>query len=285
LTVALLQSPNLPTALARQIREDLEGFQECVDLTPTLNYSERLMFLDAALRVTKHRTAQGWEEDEIYNLPITVDANVVLQVGNSWYDRIVKAASMPDRAKRKAELKALNDEFLKELENGKSELFGAAFNRTARSRIFANLILLTMMPSLDAITRSEDHDATNYQLAKLAACLRIYHADHGKYPMTLESLVPDLMPAVPLDPYSGKPFIYKRCEEGYLLYSVSANGTDDGGDDSGEPIIDGEWLSPESWSEFTAPDFLDADIVIRVPLPPPPPLKLPTKPAPDDAKP
>lgn len=86
------------------------------------------------------------------------------------------------------------------------------------------------------------------------------------------------MPAVPLDPFSGEPFIYKRCDKGYLLYSVGANGTDDDGDDFGEPIVDGEWLSPEIWSNFSAPDFFDSDIVIRIPLPPLPPLELPFQP-------
>jgi len=41
------------------------------------------------------------------------------------------------------------------------------------------------------------------QLALLA-----YRADHGKYPATLADLVPDYLPFVPIDPYSGREFEY-----------------------------------------------------------------------------
>jgi hypothetical protein len=34
---------------------------------------------------------------------------------------------------------------------------------------------------------------------------------------------------VPIDPYSGKPFIYSRDGDGFLFYSVGPNGLDEGG--------------------------------------------------------
>ena len=44
-----------------------------------------------------------------------------------------------------------------------------------------------------------------------------------------ESLVPDYLAAVPIDPYSGRPLVYRRTGDGYLLYSVGLDGVDDGG--------------------------------------------------------
>ena len=35
--------------------------------------------------------------------------------------------------------------------------------------------------------------------------------------------------AGPCDPFSDRPLVYRRQADGYLLYSVGANGTDDGG--------------------------------------------------------
>ncbi len=37
------------------------------------------------------------------------------------------------------------------------------------------------------------------------------------------------MKAIPIDPFSDKPLVYKRTEDGFTLYSVSENLTDDGG--------------------------------------------------------
>jgi hypothetical protein len=50
--------------------------------------------------------------------------------------------------------------------------------------------------------------------------LRMYHLDHGQFPERLEDLVPDYLPAVPEDPFSGHPLVYRRQADGYVLYSV-----------------------------------------------------------------
>ncbi len=50
-----------------------------------------------------------------------------------------------------------------------------------------------------------------------------------RYPERLEELVPSLLPEVPLDPFSGKPLIYRLSGDGILIYSVGSNGRDDGG--------------------------------------------------------
>jgi hypothetical protein len=41
--------------------------------------------------------------------------------------------------------------------------------------------------------------------------------------------VPAFLPAVPVDPFSGEPLVYKPSAADYLLYSVDANRKDDGG--------------------------------------------------------
>jgi len=65
--------------------------------------------------------------------------------------------------------------------------------------------------------------------------LERYRCAHGEYPATLDELVPTALESLPLDPFSGAPFRYQRVpatEEGddsFLLYSVGADGKDDGG--------------------------------------------------------
>lgn len=58
------------------------------------------------------------------------------------------------------------------------------------------------------------------QLALAAIGLERYRLRHGRYPERLEELVPDILPAVPVDFGDGKPLRYKRAGEKYELWSV-----------------------------------------------------------------
>jgi hypothetical protein len=52
---------------------------------------------------------------------------------------------------------------------------------------------------------------------------------HGHWPGSLVPLVPDFLPAVPLDPLDGQPLRFRRLEDGVVVYSVGLDGKDDGG--------------------------------------------------------
>lgn len=56
-----------------------------------------------------------------------------------------------------------------------------------------------------------------------------YQAEHGTYPERLEQLVPEILTAVPEDPFGDEPLKYRRAGAGYVLYSVGADGRDNGG--------------------------------------------------------
>jgi len=59
--------------------------------------------------------------------------------------------------------------------------------------------------------------------------IRRFHDERGAWPDRLEQLVPTYLPAVPLDPNSEQPLIYRQTGSGFLLYSVGADRHDDGG--------------------------------------------------------
>lgn len=76
-------------------------------------------------------------------------------------------------------------------------------------------------------------------LLSALAVLR-YARDKGVYPPTLDALVAEgYMSVLPLDPYSGGPFGYRRTGDAFLLYSWGENLVDDGGqqgtDRNGKP--------------------------------------------------
>jgi hypothetical protein len=62
--------------------------------------------------------------------------------------------------------------------------------------------------------------------------LESFRLQTGAYPGTLDALVPSHLPALPPDPHSGRPFVYRPTpgvEPGYVLYSIGPDGVDDGG--------------------------------------------------------
>jgi len=65
-------------------------------------------------------------------------------------------------------------------------------------------------------------------------CLRIlnaagaFHDKNDRQPTVLDDL--ELPAEATLDPFNGKPLVFHATEAGWLIYSVSQNGTDDGGD-------------------------------------------------------
>ncbi len=65
--------------------------------------------------------------------------------------------------------------------------------------------------------------------ARAGLACRIFKSRSGQYPETLEALVPDLLKKVPTDPFTGKPLVYRREGEGFIVYSLGSNQKDDGG--------------------------------------------------------
>lgn len=56
-----------------------------------------------------------------------------------------------------------------------------------------------------------------------------YRMHHGTWPASWEQLTPTFLPAVPLDPFTGKPLVLKRLSDGLVIYSLGINRTDEGG--------------------------------------------------------
>jgi hypothetical protein len=89
------------------------------------------------------------------------------------------------------------------------------------SRILVPVCFVPRMKTAEGIA--------SVRLMQAAMVLRSYQAEHGAYPASLAELAAAGGLAIPEDPFSGKPFIYKRQGAGYLIYSVGPNMKDDQG--------------------------------------------------------
>ncbi|NOS71098.1 MAG: ABC transporter permease [Verrucomicrobia bacterium] len=64
--------------------------------------------------------------------------------------------------------------------------------------------------------------------AIIACALERHYIANGKYPDTLDALVPDFLPRIPNDIARGRPMLYQRTDDGrYILRSVGPDGNDD----------------------------------------------------------
>jgi hypothetical protein len=61
------------------------------------------------------------------------------------------------------------------------------------------------------------------------AAVHRYQLAHQASPGSLDELVPRFLPAVPTDPFGGRPLRYRRTPDGFLVYSVGEDEVDDGG--------------------------------------------------------
>jgi hypothetical protein len=65
--------------------------------------------------------------------------------------------------------------------------------------------------------------------AEIGLANRIYRQANGKFADTLNQLAPEILPALTLDPFTGKDYIYRKTDTGFIVYSVGEDEKDDGG--------------------------------------------------------
>ncbi len=89
-----------------------------------------------------------------------------------------------------------------------------------------------------SVREAYDRTLAIERLLMLKIAIRAYQLDHGRLPSQLTQLVPDYIPALPIDPFdpSGQPPRFQNKGDDYLLYSVGQDGYDDGGQPQSYPI-------------------------------------------------
>jgi hypothetical protein len=96
---------------------------------------------------------------------------------------------------------------------------------TKLRRAMAALTLPAVQASVTAGARA---NATAQVTATGIAAHR-WRLKHGKLPPSLQTLVPDFLPAVPADPFDGKPLRWVIKGDELVVYSIGQNRVDDGG--------------------------------------------------------
>jgi hypothetical protein len=112
------------------------------------------------------------------------------------------------------------------LEQRFAALKGSPFAMMLRHDTFAALLL----PHVTSVAQKTSFFQTGVDAATVACALQRYRLEHGRFPDTLDPLVPQFMTALPHDVINGQPLHYRRTAgDQFVLYSVGWNETDDGG--------------------------------------------------------
>jgi hypothetical protein len=82
---------------------------------------------------------------------------------------------------------------------------------------------LMIKPKEQMLLREGGKLAALEQLARAGLAAERYRHKHGKYPEHLEQLVPDFLPAMPVDPRDGQALQIKRFDELTVLYTLENN--------------------------------------------------------------
>lgn len=109
-----------------------------------------------------------------------------------------------------------------------------------------NLISSATVPTLTNAISKGFVSLIQRSMLETDIALQRYQKRHGRFPDSLEALVPDFLPAVPRDAIDGRPLRYRPAPEGSrpLLWSVGENGSDEGGDPtprSSDPTTNYYW--------------------------------------------
>lgn len=92
------------------------------------------------------------------------------------------------------------------------------------------------------------HEAIVRQI-RIFSTLKKYFLEHNRWPEQLAELEMNDSEYVLEDPLNGRPFVYERLDEGFQLYSLGANGVDDGSLNDAQDNKDDILLWPRTFIE------------------------------------
>lgn len=133
--------------------------------------------------------------------------------------------------------------------------------RTAVAQGPTRLVLVdALTPALDQLQRSMDQVRIDRVATPLLLALERFRLAHGAYPRALSELAPKYVPAVPSDPWTGRPFgyrvVYAKADpqgRGFVLYSIGTDLVDNGG------VNGGRWFEALHGQATAGKDYIIND--------------------------
>jgi len=102
--------------------------------------------------------------------------------------------------------------------------------KEAMEIIKGNLLLEKLVPVLDRVTEIVHRHKVNVEATPAIIAILRYYRDTGDYPKDMEQIITaGYLRQLPMDVYSGKPLVYRKTDDSFILYSFGEDFKDDGG--------------------------------------------------------
>ena len=154
-------------------------------------------------------------------------------VTDDWKDNLWRFVSFsyPDRQEMVAKIDEYFGRFAEILAETPWELRDEALDDQGPNKVqIAPIMLSLLVPGHRRVSQIAWRMKTGRQALLTVLAIKRYEKEKGQYPASLDELVEaGYLKKLPMDPYSNGPLVYKRTDEGFLLYSFGINLTDDGG--------------------------------------------------------
>ncbi|MDD3925497.1 MAG: hypothetical protein PHT33_02445, partial [bacterium] len=96
-------------------------------------------------------------------------------------------------------------------------------------RVLASITAGTYFYSLYKCMLMNTVNRADLEGLQIALALKAFKAGKGEYPGALKDLSASKSTHLPVDPFTGTSFIYRKSGQGFILYSRGPDGDDDGG--------------------------------------------------------
>jgi hypothetical protein len=161
------------------------------------------------------------------------DWNAAARLGNLYFDRTVAALRQPDASLQRRMLNQIEAELDPNPWVAMPAWSALASPRQELGNRAGLAMCRLLFPNVRAWLNYEARARAQFDITRLSFALAAFRADHGHYPASLAELVPHDIEALPNDPFTGRPLVYRLMPNGYALYSVGANRVDD----LGPPVL------------------------------------------------
>ena len=241
--IAYLDRAGLNVTALELCLRDLVALPRIAAVADKLDLCERGMLLDIIVLTEKNGLwflsnysqdgqLQGALADWILD---GTDWTPALENANKWYDRLVACARERTRAARVEKLAAFRTDLVAlkaratDLDEVAKRFLEKNYSGKARGEAVGNILISLMLPAFDKVIDAADRAQQTFDTVAVAYAMVWYQRANGRYPDSLVKLAPTYLKAIPGDLFSGKELVYRTEANGFLLYSVGVNGTDDGG--------------------------------------------------------
>jgi hypothetical protein len=238
-TVVFLDHTKPDSQRIERYLRDLNALPPRQDLAELVDIAERFKSLDVIMQLAREGSDFLKPDDpkEANLLPQGlldgIDCDPAFEKINRWFNRLVAAMKEKNRGDRDQKLAQVEEELLAlrtrvSAGQGVKPPAGMPIPKAAAS-VLGDLMGPIVVPKLRDLNVVSERTAQTYDNTITAFALAWYQRETGRYPDRLDALAPKYLKEVPPDLFSDGALIYRPSPNGYLLYSVGANGRDDGG--------------------------------------------------------